>query len=105
MNGSDSPPLWPDWFALPGDGVAASEAAFAAAHNLASAAQRLLRTTRAFAEAGRAMDLTSLPLCIGRITASALDLDPQEGRRLRPVLEGLLTDLDRLHAALEEAER
>ena len=72
---------------------------------MAAAAQRLLRTSRAFAEAGRPIDLTGLQLCIGRITASALDLDPDDGRRLRPALEGLLIDLDRLQAALEDFGR
>jgi len=47
------------------------------------------------------IDLTGLHLCIGRLTASILDLDPDDGCRLRPALQGLLFDLDRLQATLE----
>jgi len=101
MNDTDSPSPWPDWFALPGGSKTASEAAFSAAQNLAEGAQRLLRTSRALASAGRPIDLTGLHLCIGRLTASILDLDPDDGCRLRPALQGLLFDLDRLQATLE----
>jgi hypothetical protein len=37
---------------------------------------------------------------MGRLTARALDLDPEDGRALRPVLMGLLDDLDRLEHAV-----
>ena len=95
-----SPSPWPDWFAVHGFG-AAEEAAFDAARELCASAQRLFGAVRVFAEAGRPVDLSDLQLRIGRLTASALDLDPQYGRRLRPHLEALLIDLDHLQLAIE----
>jgi hypothetical protein len=91
---------WPDWFAVHGFG-AAEEAAFQAARELCAAAQRLFGTARAFAEAGRPVELSGLELSIGRLAAASLDLDPEHGRRLRPDLEALLIDLDRLQRAIE----
>ena len=95
-----SPSPWPDWFAVHGFG-AAEETAFNAARELCASAERLFRTARVFAEARRPIDLSGLQLWIGRLTASALDLDPAYGRRLRPHLEALLIDLDRLQLAIE----
>jgi len=71
-------------------------AAVAAAEALAQSAERILRLAQALAQAGRTIDLTGLEHGVGRLTASALDLDPIDGRRLRPALIGLLNGLDRL---------
>ena len=76
------------------------DAAFEAARALAASAERTLNLSHVFAESGRQIDLTGLDLWIGRLTASVLDLDPQDGQRMRPVLECLLAGLDRLEHAV-----
>lgn len=94
------PSPWPDWLAVHDFG-AAEEAAFNAARELCASTQRLLGAARAFAETGRLVDLSGLQLRVGRLTASALDLDPEYGRRMRPHLAAMLIDLDRLQSAIE----
>jgi len=73
-----------------------NDAAVAAAEALAQSAERVLRLAQALAQTGRGIDLSGLEHWVGRLTASALDLDPIDGRRLRPALIGLLDGLDRL---------
>ncbi len=87
-------------FGLPAAQADESTREFLAARKLAFAAERVLRLSRAFAEAGRPIDLTGLNLLIGRLTASALDLDLSEGRRLLPDLATLLDGLDALERTL-----
>lgn len=72
------------------------DAEFAACSAMAQAVRRTLEVSSALASAGRAIDLASLDNWIGRLTASALDLDPADGRRMRPALAGLLRNLDAL---------
>lgn len=67
---------------------------------LAASAQRTLRVARSLAETGRPIDLYGLDRMIGLITAQTLDLEPDDGRKLRPTLIGLLLDLDRLEHAM-----
>ena len=73
-----------------------NDAAVAAAESLAQSAERMLRLAQALAQTGRRIELSGLEHWVGRLTASALDLDPIDGRRLRPALIGLLDGLDRL---------
>ncbi len=73
---------------------------FLAARDLAASAERVLSISHALATAGRPVDLVGLNLGIGRLTASILDLDIPDGRRLRPSLIMLLHSLDQLEAAI-----
>lgn len=75
-------------------------APFAAAEALAAAATRTLQLSYNLALAGRVLDLAGLDQLIGRLTASILDLDAPDGRRLRTVLSGVLDRLDRLEHAI-----
>jgi hypothetical protein len=67
---------------------------------LATSALRTLDLSRAFANAGRMIDLAGLESSIGRLTAGILDLDPADGRKMRPALIGLRDSLDRLEHAV-----
>jgi hypothetical protein len=60
----------------------------------------MARLARAMLEASRTVDLTGLDDGIGRLCAAALDLPPAEGRQLRPTLEALRCELERLDALL-----
>lgn len=71
-------------------------AEFEAANAMAQSAARTLQVSVALAETGRAIDLGGLENWIGRLTASILDLDPDDGRRMRPALTDLLRNLDTL---------
>jgi hypothetical protein len=71
-----------------------------AVSDLAVSAQRTLRVARSLAETGRPIDLYGLDRMVGLVTAQAIDLEPVDGRRLRPTLIGLLRDLDRLEYAV-----
>jgi hypothetical protein len=75
-------------------------AEFDACSALAQAAARALQVSLTLASAGRAIDLTGLDNWIGRLTASAVDLDPVEGRRMRPALASLLRNLDVLEGQI-----
>ena len=75
-------------------------AALHAMQQLALSAERMLGISRAFAEAGRPVDLSGLNLAVGRLTAGTLDLSPDHGRSLIPALQSVLLSLDRLHAVL-----
>jgi hypothetical protein len=67
-----------------------------AAQAMAATITRTLRMATALAGSGRAIDIVGLDNWVGRLTARTLDLDPAEGRALRPALLALLGDLDRL---------
>ena len=71
-------------------------AEFDAANAMAQSAARTLQVSITLAEAGRAIDLGGLENWIGRLTASILDLDLNDGRRMRPALAGLLRNLNAL---------
>lgn len=59
-----------------------------------------LGIARSLVQAGTLVDLTGLDAEMGYICARTLDLPPEEGRALRPVLIGLRADLDALSGAL-----
>jgi hypothetical protein len=59
-----------------------------------------LRIARTLVENGRRVDLTGLDRQIGLACAKALDLPPEQGRTLRPLLVQLLEETDRLARAL-----
>ncbi len=69
--------------------------------DLATSAHRTLLMAQSLAMAGRNVDLTGLDAMVGRVTAQMLDLDPAEGRALRPTLQAMLDTLGRLENALQ----
>ncbi len=71
-----------------------------AALAMAGSVQRTLRIATSLAESGRRIDIAGLENWMGRLTARVLDLEPEDGRAVRPVLIGLLGDLDRLEHAV-----
>lgn len=79
-------------------------AEFEAAGAMAEAVARTLEVSTTLAMAGRTIDLGGLENWIGRLTASSLDLDPADGRRMRPALVGLLRRLDKLEQAMGAAQ-
>ncbi len=60
----------------------------------------MLRMTRALIAGGRRVDIAGLERQVGLLCARSLDLPPDDGRELRPMLIGLLTDLDALYTTL-----
>ena len=79
------------------------EAEFDACSALAQASARILQVSLTLASAGRAIDLTGLDNWIGRLTASAMDLDPADGRRMRSALASLLRSLDALEGQISSS--
>jgi hypothetical protein len=67
-----------------------------AATAMAESVARTLRMAASLAETGRTIDIGGLENWVGRLVARSLDLEPADGRRLRPILISLLADLDRL---------
>lgn len=67
---------------------------------MADAARGTLRMARALVESRRPVDLGGLQYAVGRLCAAVFDLDPADGRRLRPHLEAVLAELNALEAAL-----
>lgn len=61
---------------------------------------RTLGIARSFVQAGKQVDLTGLDAEMGYVCARTLDLPPDEGLGLRPVLIGLRAELDILSSAL-----
>ena len=59
----------------------------------------LLMLARALAASRRPLDLAGLDELAGRLAAACLDLPPEQGRALRPLLHGLLAELDALALA------
>lgn len=66
----------------------------------ASALGGLLQASEALIDAGRRLDIDGLDLRVGRLCAQCLDLEPNEGRALRPGLVALRLQLDRLSARM-----
>ena len=62
----------------------------------------MLRMTRALVAGGRNVDLMGLERQVGLLCAKTLDLPPEEGRAVRPVLIHLLADLDTLSNTLQQ---
>ena len=71
-----------------------------AMHGLGTNLSHMLRMTRALVAGGREVDLMGLERQVGLLCAKTLDLPPEQGRALRPVLINLLADLDQLSSAL-----
>jgi hypothetical protein len=67
---------------------------------LADSLSQMLRMTRALVAGGRSVDITGLDRQIGLLCDKTLDLPPEDGRTLRPLLVSLLTDLDALSSAV-----
>ncbi|HVC62662.1 MAG TPA: hypothetical protein VND19_20135 [Acetobacteraceae bacterium] len=61
---------------------------------------RTLGIARSLVRAGKRVDLTGLDAEMGYVCARTLDLPPDQGRSLRPVLLGLRAELDALSGAL-----
>lgn len=59
-----------------------------------------LRIVRVLIEDGRRIDLAGLDSEIGRLCALVLDLDPAAGRRWKPQLSALLSEVDTIAARL-----
>ena len=62
--------------------------------------RRSLRLARALAGQNRPVDLAGMQDSIGLLCATALDLDPAEGRTLRIALIALRMELDQLSIAM-----
>ena len=78
--------------------------AAAAVEALADNLIGVLGVARALAMTGRQVDLAGLSASAGLLCAKALDLAPDRGRRLRPKLALLRSDLDALSVALRARE-
>ena len=63
---------------------------------------QMLRMAHALVARGRNVDLTGLERQIGLLCAKTLDLPPEDGRELRPVLIHLLADLDALSSIFNQ---
>jgi hypothetical protein len=59
-----------------------------------------LAVAQGLVECGRAVDLAGLDQEMARLCAGILALDAADGRALRPGLEALVHQVDRLHATL-----
>ncbi len=64
----------------------------------------MLTLARALAASRRPLDLAGLDDLAGRLAAACLDLPPEQGRALRPRLQGLLAELDALALACQPEE-
>ena len=62
----------------------------------AEAARGVLRLAASLVAAGRAVDLAGLQDAVGRVCAGCLDLPPEQGRSMRPLLIGLVEDIEQL---------
>lgn len=67
-----------------------------AAETLVQSVDQMVRVANAITQTGRPVNLNGLENCVGRLTASVLDLDPPQGRLLRPALEVLVRNLNKL---------
>jgi len=83
--------------ALPGDQTRAH-----AVQAFAAGLAEVLRLARVMTEAGRPVDLSGLERHVGLLCAKTLDLPPEQGAALRPLLTAVLADADALQAALEQ---
>jgi hypothetical protein len=84
--------------------IVVSDPREAAAAAMAEGLASTLRLARAMAGAGREVDLAGIDGGIGQLCARCLDLPPERGRAMRPVLASLLADLDSLAAALQPGQ-
>lgn len=76
------------------------DTAFQTAAILAEVASGTLQMARVLAAGARVLDLSGLDGDIGLLCARTLDLNPADGRAMRPRLITLLEELDALRAAL-----
>ncbi len=67
---------------------------------IAAGVTATLLVARGLVESRRRVDLAGLDRMVGLLCAKALDLPPEQGRALRPVLMALERDLESLGAAL-----
>ena len=72
----------------------------AAVRALAEGLMKTIGVARALAESGRAIDLTGLDREVGLLCARSLDLPPDEGRGVRPLLIALSGAMAALSRAL-----
>lgn len=73
-----------------------------AAEAMADRLGNMLQVARALADAKRSVDISGLDGLIGRFCAQALDLEPEDGRVIRPRLAALLAELNLLERALTD---
>ena len=66
---------------------------------------QLVRVARSLADGERMIDLNGLDEMVGRLCAQCIDLPQETGKRFRPRLASLLTELDALSTALGEVSR
>jgi len=78
----------------------ADRKAFESVDQLADAVARVVMLARALASQGRVVDLAGLDQQVGLLCARALDLQPVQGRAVRPRLLGLQAELESLAGAL-----
>lgn len=62
----------------------------------------ILSMARGLVAAGRYVDISGLDRQVGLLCAKTLDLPPEDGRTLRPMLMALLAELDDLSDTLIE---
>ena len=74
--------------------------AVSAVRAFATELTRTIDLARELTELGRAIDLTGLDRQIGLLCAKSLDLPPDEGRRVRPLLIALSGTIEALSRAL-----
>ncbi len=84
----DSPIGLPGW--------PASASSLPQAEQAVEAVATLLRLARGMAEGGRRVELAGLERLVGPLCARSLDLPADEGRRMVPLLAGLVAELDAL---------
>lgn len=77
-----------------------NETPLAAVHACLEQFGHTLSIARSLVQAGKLVDLTGLDAEMGYVCARTLDLPPEQGRALRPLLIGLRAELDALSGAL-----
>jgi hypothetical protein len=77
-----------------------AETPLTAVHACVEQLGHTLSIARNLVGAGKQIDLRGLDAEVGFVCARALDLQPDDGRAVRPALIGLRRDLDTLAAAL-----
>ncbi|MBS0561090.1 MAG: hypothetical protein JSR21_13650 [Proteobacteria bacterium] len=83
-------------------GGQAAVSPLAATAALADGVFSTLRMARALAESGRRIDVEGLDRLVGLLCAKALDLPPEDGRRMRLTLLDMLDDVDALSRSLRD---
>ena len=64
--------------------------------SLAEAAHGIIRMAASLVASGRPVDLDGLQDPVGRVCAGCLDLPPALGRAMRPLLSGMVAEIDLL---------